>query len=76
MGIRTECAPVTGFSKKGNTSEYRQDFSKKVKLTVVNEAKGHVTCPLYQDGLCRAVQPCVVNDVDMYTTVIVAPIPS
>lgn len=74
-GLRTECAPVTGFSVKDKISEYRQDFSKPVKLTVVNEAKGHVTCPLYQDGLCNGKQPCVVNDVDMYTTVVVAPIP-
>lgn len=76
VGLRTECAQVTGFGIEKGVSTYRQDFSKPVKLTVVDEKMGHVTCPFYQNGLCNGKQPCVVNDVDMYTTVVIAPIPS
>lgn len=73
-GIRTECAPVTKVTGDGKFSTlYEQDFSNPVKLTIVDEAKGHVTCPLFDHELCRGTRLCIVQETDTYTTVVIAP---
>jgi hypothetical protein len=71
MSIRIECAPVIKVVDEGKLgTTFYQDFTKPVELTIVDKNKGHVVCPLYNNGKCGTKDPCVINEVDMYTTVI------
>jgi hypothetical protein len=74
MSTRTECSPVTEVIDNevdgSLETTYYQDFSKTVKLIVVSEDMGEVVCPLFKNGKCNGKKPCLINDVDMYTTVI------
>ena len=68
--ILTKCSPVKEVKGLGIKRGYVIDPSIVIDLEIVNYDKGLVSCPLYENGLCRGKERCIVNDLDADTTVV------
>ena len=73
MGIKNECTPVVGIVKNpgGTGTTYTVDQSEAVKFRLLNSSSGKVSCPVMsENGKCKGMFPCYVNEADTYTTVV------